>query len=339
MTSKSIDGRETKERQDCVSDSYRKEINSGVRLNDIDVNAEVGAGDVSVGASTTIGGQGSGSGNSFSKDTERCGSRGDSSHYFAQNRFQRAETISVGALPVSDRDKWMQSTRENPSVVRMKLAPISELFEPSYVNDILLDPEDPSQGYLDGNLLKSAFENIVENYCQMMLGEDCPPAKGCATYGLCGGGKVCRDDPQSPNGFRCVNAPNPCDSPSIRSKCRDNERCVANSDRPDGYYCKRGCRIYNDCRSGETCRDNSNKPHGYDCHGSWSSWSEKGLANTKDSKTFGTWSSNRCKRYRSCSRKPCPGSWVEVSSAGKFPVDIYSGQVPFVPPVPLHSCR
>merc|ERR1712076_334413 len=36
-----------------------------------------------------------------------------------------------------------------------------------------------------------------------MLGEDCPPANGCALYGLCGDGEVCRDDPQAANGFRC----------------------------------------------------------------------------------------------------------------------------------------
>ena len=81
------------------------------------------------------------------------------------------EIISVGALPVSDRDEWMKSTKEDVSVVKMVLAPISELFQPSYVNEIPLDPSDPSQGNLDGDLLKGSFTNIMENYCKMMLGK------------------------------------------------------------------------------------------------------------------------------------------------------------------------
>lgn len=76
----------------------------------------------------------------------------------------------MGALPVSDRDEWLQSTKEDVSIVKMVLAPISELFDPIYVNDILLDPDDPSQGNLDGNLLRRSFSNIVENYCKITLG-------------------------------------------------------------------------------------------------------------------------------------------------------------------------
>ena len=53
----------------------------------------------------------------------------------------------------------------------MDLAPISELFDPDYVNDILLDEADPSQGYLDGDLLKRSFTNIMEKYCELMLGK------------------------------------------------------------------------------------------------------------------------------------------------------------------------
>lgn len=316
MTSQSVDSAQSAERQKCVSSVYRKQTGKGVRVNNVDVEGELGKDGAKVKASTTVGGQGWGSGNSYAKDTERCDSRGYSSNYFIQNNFARTEIVSVGALPVSDRDEWLQSTKDDVSVVKMNLAPISELFEPSYVNDILLDPDDPSQGNLDGDLLKDSFTNIVQEYCQLVLGEDCPPVTGCATYGLCTDGKVCRDDPRAPNGFRCVNAPNPCDSQSTGKKCRDNERCVPDNERIDGYDCKRGCRIYNDCRRDETCKDNPNKPHGYECHGSWSSWSEKGLVKTNNKPR--SWAADRCRRYRSCSRKPCPGSWVEESSAIPF---------------------
>jgi hypothetical protein len=263
MTSQSIDSAERERRKECVSSVYRKQTSSGVGVNNIDVNAQVGP----AGASTEIGGQGWGSGNSYAKDTKKCDSQSDSSNFFSQNNFGRTEIVSIGALPVSDRDEWLKSTKEDVSVVKMVLAPISELFDPIYVNNIPLDPNDPSQGNLDGDLLKRSFTNIMKNYCKLMLGEDCPAASGCATYGICGDGKVCRDDPQYPNGFRCVTPPNPCDSQSIRNKCRENERCVADNTRILGYYCKRGCSIYNDCRYDETCRDNPNKPQGYECHG------------------------------------------------------------------------
>ena len=67
-----------------------------------------------------------------------------------------------------------------------------------------------------------------------MLGEDCPPVKGCAFYGDCRDGKVCMDDPHTEIGFRCVPAPNPCNI----QKCQDTEMCVPDNDNKDGYYCK-----------------------------------------------------------------------------------------------------
>ena len=42
-----------------------------------------------VGGSTTIGGQGWGSGNSYAKDSKNCESEGDSSEFFEQNNFAR----------------------------------------------------------------------------------------------------------------------------------------------------------------------------------------------------------------------------------------------------------
>jgi len=286
-----------------VTSVYRKQTSSGVGVNDVDVNAQAGNGAISAGASTTVGGQGWGSGNTYERDTKTCDNQGDSSNYFLNNNFHRTEIVSVGALPVSNKNDWLKSTEEDVSVVKMTLAPISELFDPTYINGIPLDPNDPSQGNLDGDLLRRSFTNIMQNYCNLTLGEDCPPATGCATFGVCGDGKVCQDDPQAENGFRCVNDPNPCDF--HKDKCRYNERCVADKTNPDGYICQRGCDIYHDCRAGETCRDNSKIPKGYDCRGAWGSWSDWAL-DLQDLK---------CKRYRRCSREPCTGNWVESKSA------------------------
>jgi len=206
MTSKSATNSVRARRQRCVNSVYFKQQGKGVKIIDVDINAQLSGsvsgskGDVSgnvggsIGASTKLGGVGWGSGNTYGTDTQRCDREGYSSDFFAQNQFQRAEIVSVGALPVSNRDAWLKSTEDAPSVVRMVLAPISELFERSFLNHL----------NLDADLLKRSFTDIMENYCQIMLGEDCPPAKGCALYGLCGDGEVCIDDPKAANGFRCV---------------------------------------------------------------------------------------------------------------------------------------
>ena len=89
MASKSTDSAEMMRRQNCVSSVYRKQTNSGVGVESVDVNVLGGNGRASVGASTTIGGQGWGSGNSYARDTESCDSQGQSANYFAQNRFER----------------------------------------------------------------------------------------------------------------------------------------------------------------------------------------------------------------------------------------------------------
>jgi len=204
MTSKSTDSVEMTRRQNCVSSVYRNQTSNGISVNTFDVNVQAGAPSGGVGVATTVGGQGWGSGNTYARDTEGCDGQGGSASYFAQNNFQRTEIVSVGALPVSNRDEWLKLTKDSPSVVKMVLAPISELFEPRYINHIDLYPHYPSRGFLDADLLKRSFTNIAENYCQFMLGEDCPPTGGCTLPGDCGDGQVCKEDPQAPNGFRCV---------------------------------------------------------------------------------------------------------------------------------------
>jgi len=246
MTSNSKDSAESARRQKCVKSAYKKQTGKGVKVNDIDVKVKAGK----VEGSTTLIGPSWGSDNSFANDTASCDNRRYSSNYFVQNRFKRTEIVSVGALPVSKRDDWLKSTKDAPSVVRMVLAPISELFEPSYVNDIPLDPNDLSKGNLDADLLKRSFANIMENYCQMMLGEDCPPAGGCALYGLCGDDAVCRDDEQASKGFRCV-PKRGCSG--IYNNCRNYQHCIDDQRAPNGFRCVAGC---DDCRRPYLCINN-----------------------------------------------------------------------------------
>ena len=55
---------------------------------------------VSGGLSTTIGGQGWGSGNTYARDTAGCDSQGDSANYFAQNNFQRTGKFLIELQPL-----------------------------------------------------------------------------------------------------------------------------------------------------------------------------------------------------------------------------------------------
>merc|ERR1712213_189002 len=71
------------------------------------------------------------------------------------------------------------------------------------IGDIPEDEANPSTGRLDPALMKEFFNNGLANYCQLMLGEECPPVKGCGFNDLCGSDESCRND-NSTLGFKCI---------------------------------------------------------------------------------------------------------------------------------------
>merc|ERR1711902_485468 len=84
-----------------------------------------------------------------------------------------------------------------------KLNEISSLFTEEFISDIPGDETNPSTGRLDPALMKEFFNNGLANYCQLMLGEECPPVKGCGFNDLCGSDESCRND-NSTLGFKCI---------------------------------------------------------------------------------------------------------------------------------------
>ena len=74
-----------------------------------------------------------------------------------------------------------------------------------HITTIILDNasfHNPLRGCLDPAPMREFFNNGLANYCQLMLGEECPPVKGCGFSGLCRPDESCRNN--SELGFQCT---------------------------------------------------------------------------------------------------------------------------------------
>ena len=123
--------------------------------------------------------------------------------------FERTRITSVGSTPKLDPQAWADDVKSSPAVIRRELKEISTLFTEEFIGDIPEDEANPSTGRLDPASMREFFNNGLADYCQLMLGEECPPVKGCG-FNLCGSGKSCRND-NSTLGFKCEPGnPLPC---------------------------------------------------------------------------------------------------------------------------------
>jgi len=130
----------------------------------------------------------------------------DASRFYLENRFKRTRITSVGSAPKLDTEAWAEDVRTSPAVIDRELKEISTLFTEEFIGDILEDEDSLWTwwtGRLDPALMKKFFNYWLANYCLLMLGEECPPVRGCGFNGLCRPEESCRND-NSFLGFKCV---------------------------------------------------------------------------------------------------------------------------------------
>jgi len=184
---------ERNQRSECIGSAYSKSVNKGVRLNTFNVKLAKGDSEIS----TQIGGQGFGTGNGNGESKLKCSSFDELKKGGAGSSFSGTTVTSVGSYPESDPDEWAKTAGNNPKVIDFELKPIADLFRYYFLDDI-----DGLKG--KAPLLKKYFEDAVKEYCQTMLGEDCPDTKGCGYQDLCPLGKTCVDDKSNSLGFVCA---------------------------------------------------------------------------------------------------------------------------------------
>jgi len=218
------------ERRNCINRAFSVGTNTGVSHREVDVSYKVQGPEVSVnvpvpvpvggvpvpvpgpvtgtvkgpevGAATTVGGWGAGSGAKYRREASRCGGNHTDSFFSARRNFQRSTIKSVGSLPLADTDEWARNTKESPSVIRFNLQSISNLIY-DFAGDVTVDDDNPNAGNLDADRMYTYLEQATNNYCETVLGEPCPAVKGCAYENLCPPNKICVDDDSAALGFVC----------------------------------------------------------------------------------------------------------------------------------------
>jgi len=196
-----------RERQNCIRESFGKAAGVGANVREVgvNVNAPIGGG-VTAGLETTIGGWGVNSDSTFHKRAEDCLKDDNNNAFYFENRFDRTKITSVGSLPRADPEEWAADVRNHPAVVDRELKEISTLFTEEFIGGILEDDSNSSAGRLDPARMKDFFNRGLANYCQLMVGENCPPVNPCGFTRLCWSDEICRND-NSELGFRCYKAP------------------------------------------------------------------------------------------------------------------------------------
>jgi len=202
MSRRSYSLEEQNKRKNCVSTAYKESNSAEVRVNEFDVEGSVEKGPVSGSVSTTVGGWNSGSEDGFGDRSRQCDENSNSFSQSFQNSLRQSEVISLGALPFNDRDFWIRETQVNPSPADFRLVPIASLMKQNNLQDIPLDPNDEEGEKLDADLLRTYYQDTMDEYCDIMLGKPCPVVKSCHIWNDCNVGEKCEDD-NSEKGFKC----------------------------------------------------------------------------------------------------------------------------------------
>jgi len=204
FASKSKNERVRKNRQDCIEESFGKAAGIGGKVREVSVNAKVpGAGDVGIG--TTVGGWGANSGSTFRREAKDCLKDDNNNGFYLEHNFEKTKITSIGSAPKADLEAWAEDVKSSPSVIDRELKEISTLFTEEFIGDIPEDDDNPSTGQLDPASMKDFFNKGLASYCQLMLGEDCPPVKGCGFSGLCRSDELCLDERNCINDVLCDN--------------------------------------------------------------------------------------------------------------------------------------
>ena len=201
FASKSANEEERSERQNCIKRSFEAAMGVVANVTEISVNASVPEDLGSLG--TTIGGWEVNSDSTFNREAKNCLNDTNGNRFYLEKGFERTKITSVGSTPKLDPQAWADDVKNSPAVIHRKLNEISSLFTEEFIGDIPEEEPNPSTGRLDPASMKEFFNNGLADYCQLMLGEECPSVKGCGFNDLCGPDESCRDN-NSTLGFICI---------------------------------------------------------------------------------------------------------------------------------------
>merc|ERR1712013_356110 len=192
---------EHSERQNCIKRSFEAAMGVVANVTEISVSASVPEDLGSLG--TSSGGWGANSDITFNREAKNCLNDTNGNRFYLEKGFERTRITSVGSTPKLDPQAWADDVKNSPAVIHRKLNEISSLFTEEFIGDIPEEEPNPSTGRLDPASMKELFNNGLADYCQLMLGEECPSVKGCGFNDLCGPDESCRDN-NSTVGFICI---------------------------------------------------------------------------------------------------------------------------------------
>ena len=112
FASASSSAADRRERQRCVKEAYSKGLSSGVDVREVDVGVEVPVKGAKVSASTTTGGWGYNSGETFLNASQKCGGSQQDLSIFDSNQFKQTVITSIGSPPLSNRDEWYKQVKD-----------------------------------------------------------------------------------------------------------------------------------------------------------------------------------------------------------------------------------
>jgi len=118
----------------------------------------------------------------FKNQSKTCKRNSMDTDYFSSNQLRETNIVARGANFNSDPVKWAQTAKDDPVPIDFKLRRISYIFRQKG----WLDSNDLN---IDGEELANHLDNFTSNYCENVLGIDCPPVRGC------GVSMVCESDP------------------------------------------------------------------------------------------------------------------------------------------------
>ena len=89
--------------------------------------------------------------------------------------YSGTNVYTSGGHPYNDTFEWARHSGDRPRVVDFELEPISKLFITKWFQAIpFLNAT--LEHHVEAKIIKDYFEdNILNGYCKLMLGDECPP--------------------------------------------------------------------------------------------------------------------------------------------------------------------
>lgn len=185
-SSKSNSRESIAKRMECIQKSLQEGSSKGFETPEVTYDLGVEKGPVKASANFKMQQIKLGSSSNSNSQRNRCSNDEKNSEYFRNNALEETVIRTVGSRPSSNLENWVTSDFV-PAPISYKIKPMTEIFKPIFepwnpdgnLGAIFAKAadDDDDDDKLDSTKINDFFMSKVKQYCNLILGMECPSFK------------------------------------------------------------------------------------------------------------------------------------------------------------------